>query len=173
MSDDSGAQQFLRAAALAASLLSLLALVFVVTSYALFPPIRRQLSIRLLLWLELADGIFAVGTLIYGFLDPTNGDRWCVAQAWCLFFSSMSSTLWSALMAYSLHRTVAFANSAEGAEWLRGVSGTSATALPKAFYAIALVFPLVISFLPFATKDGYGSGARWCRKSDQPVSVIS
>ena len=84
------------------STFSVLGATLIITSYLLFPNLRK-FSYKLVLWLSVSD-MFNQGCSYFG--NPNNDQVPCTMQALGIQFFSVASFLWSGAIAYVLRSTV-------------------------------------------------------------------
>ena len=138
MNEDSDDQHLITLALRIANSFSLLGCIFIILAYISLK--LNMFAFRLVVYIAIADFLHSI-CLMLPLIEP-----WCTIQAAFLEFSSVSSILWTAIMAYSLNDAVMNSNpNVEGKE--------------KKFLIVGFVLPMFITVLPMITKSyGYAQG---------------
>lgn len=118
----------------------------------------RSFVFQLVRWVAFSD----VGYSIGNFLGDAGGNSethvgaspgLCTFQAVLISYFGLASMLWSAAIAFTLHK--AFLNEDEG------FRSPSVNEKWKYYHLVCFGWPLVVTLLPFTT-DGYGDTGGWC-----------
>ena len=122
--------------------LSLFGSLSIILVYLIYKSLR-SFSFRLIVLMSISDTIRAIGFE----LSPLNRVS-CIFQSLLTNFGSLSSIIWSSVIAYAMYAVIVLEN-------------TSIHTHNYLFLFIAYFIPLVLSILPFST-NSIGRAEGWC-----------
>ena len=139
------------------SILSILGCIFIVTVYLSFKQLRI-FSFKLILYLTIADFGHSLGNINSAFIIPKwINQPFCTMQALLDTYFTLSSVIWSGVVAYTLYSVVVLHK--------RNVEDNE-----KYYHIISWGLPAITCILPFITDsyEYYDSSSLWCWiKSDK------
>lgn len=150
MKPGSSDQEIVTLALLVGSILSIIGCFFIIFFY--FSLKLKIFAYKLVLYMAIADLVHSV-CLLLPITEP-----WCHIQGFLLEFSSLSSIIWTAIMAYSLYESVIKLNS-------------NIEAKEKQYLIVGFIVPLLISCLP-EISQAYGYSQGWCWIADRDNDFI-
>lgn len=140
MKPGSSDQEMVTSVLLVGSILSILGCFFIIILYFFLK--LKIFAYKLVLYMAIADLVHSV-CLLLPLTEP-----WCHIQGFLLEFSSLSSIIWTAIMAYSLYESVIKLNS-------------NIEAKEKHYLIVGFIVPLLISCIP-EISQAYGYSQGWC-----------
>lgn len=148
MSDYSQQLQILYYIVAFCAVLSMLGCMFIWIVYWYFTHLRA-FSFKLVLYLSISDFFHSLGNFYTAFLLPRQTHQaFCYAQAVLDTYFTLSSVLWTSIIAYSLYLVV-----------IRETASISS--MERRFHLFCWLSPMVVTLLPLLT-DGYGPSPWWC-----------
>ena len=150
MNRDSTEQETITLALLIGSALSVIGCLFIILVY--FGLKLRMFAYRLVVYIAIADLIHSICLML-----PVS-EPWCHIQGFLLQYSSLSSILWTALMAFSLYQSVIKLNA-------------NVESYEKKFLIVGFAVPGLISVLP-EIGQAYGYSQGWCWITSQGLNFI-
>ncbi|OMJ89052.1 hypothetical protein SteCoe_8876 [Stentor coeruleus] len=141
MDQNSKEQEILTLTLTIANIFSSLGSIFIIVAYVTMK--KSLFSLRLVVYMTIADLLHSISLII-----PPTSNTLCLIQGILLQFTSASSVLWSAIMAFSIfNASIRNDNNVEGKE--------------NIFLVVGYIFPLILTILPVIT-DSYGYSQGWC-----------
>lgn len=141
MDKDSNEQEILTLSLAITNTISAIGCIFIILAYVTMK--RDLFSIRLVVYMSIADLIHSLCLII----SPLSS-IWCLVQSILLEFSSASSILWSAIMAFAIFQVVV-----KNDDYVERNE--------KLFVIIGYILPLILTCLPLST-NSYGYTQGWC-----------